>query len=257
MASERNIMTRLANIEDEIARLRRRDAGELDSRTRQIKALSRDIQRLVPVIASDADVPADIYWCHPGAGLDGNWTNSSGVTTEQWDSTDMRFYGAMTAGTDWLQGTIRQAWPTGPFGSAHSFEPKEISVTKCVLDFRAKFVNNVDYTTVGIGLIDESTGAINAFDTATDHFIQVLRNTTAWELGTCDGATISQSSGGTADGNFHDFRVVWETSRVTLFVDEVSTIIKTTNLPAEPLALNILADAATQLGVMGIKISWE
>jgi hypothetical protein len=196
----------------------------------------------------------------PGAGLVPEWIGIvNGTSTEQWDATDLRFYVRFsTSVSDFIYGAIRQAWPTGPLGTAKSFEPKNGDVSKCVFEFRGRFAANGDYTTSGVGLLNSTPGSPTLFSSSAAHFIQVLRNTGNWELGTCDGSTISQSaSSGGADNALHDFRVEWEEGEIRLYVDDALAITKTTNLPVQPLALAMVGHASVgTFDVMGVKIRW-
>ena len=219
----------------------------------------RFIETIVPTLSIDADVPADLYYVDIAAGLQPEWIGIvNGPTTLQWDATDLRFYSRFDLTSDFVYGGIRQAWPNGPFGDSKAFEPKNGNVTRLVFEFRARFNANADYTTSGIGLINSTPGSSTLFGTATDHFIQVLRNAANWELGTCDGATISQSaSSGGADGNLHEFRIEWEAAEIRLYVDALLVITKTTNLPVQPLSLAVVGHAsAGTFDWMGAKISW-
>jgi len=221
----------------------------------------RFIETIVPTLSSDDEIPADIYYAWHGAGLTPSWVSAaSGASNFQWDATDQRFYAALDAVNDCIIGNTRNAWPTGPCGTAQSFEPKNGNVVTCVFEFRARFNNNQDYATAGIGLCSRvgTTPGPAIFDTATDHFIQVLRNTSNWELGTCDGTTISQTSASGGDGSLHDFRVEWDASEVRLYVDETLKVTKTTNRPTQPLALlAVCANASKTMDVMGKKIYWK
>lgn len=219
----------------------------------------RFIETIVPTLSSDDEIPADIYYADPGSGLSPAWIGIvAAVTTGNWDATEKRFYTLYDGVSEHVNGGIRQAWPTGPFGNAQSFEPKNGTVTKFKMEFRAKFLDNADYTVYGVGLLSVISASTVYFNTATDHFIQVTRNAGNWELGTCDGSTISQSSGAGADANWHDFRVEWIDGEVALFIDEVEVITKTTNLPAQPLAfVSASEDASHRFQVMGVKLSWS
>ena len=284
MAREEEIGNhRLADIEIKIDKLRRGGLSNVELQTRQtrgivadidsvqgditdilddIEAIALDLEILVEALADDVvsinfnpDVPSDVYWAHPGAEVHPDWLDAAGggPTIENWDVTDMRAYMAL-AGGDSLYSDFRFAWPTGPFGDAHSFEQKIVSATMFILEFRARFNDNADYgATTGIGLL---AGSGANFSNTAVRFIQVLRNTNVWELGTCDGTTISQSSGGTGDGSLHDFRVEWESAVVRLYVDDVLTITKATNLPNRPLNFGVVADTGMTIDLMGIRCRW-
>lgn len=214
----------------------------------------RFIETIVPTLSSDAEIPADIYYAHPGAGLSPSWITASGPTAA-WDATDLRYYTEHGASNDYTRGTLNNAWPNGVGGEASSFAPKNGDVTTCVLEFRARFNANADYTVYGVGLHNTTP---NFFDTSTYHFIQVLRNGSNWELGSCDGSTISQSSVAGGDGNIHDFRVEWDDDEIRLYVDETLKITKTTNRPAQPLAFQCITNSGTNtVHLMDFKLYWK
>ena len=218
----------------------------------------RVIETIVPTLSqhergnSLAFLPADRFYCHLGLINSSSnvpaWLNGLVGGTYQTLSGGVFYW----TGGDIAQGT-RLAWPTGFAGDASSFAPKNTSVTKCVLEFRAAFTNNADYNARGIGLAQ--LGASSDFTTA--HHIAVCRNAGVWQLGTADGTTRSESTGGTADGSFHDFRVEWETAEVRLYVDGTLTVTKTTNLPNEPLAVHGRQQAGTEYRIVDILVRWE
>lgn len=211
-------------------------------------------------------IPADRYYVLPGVGYSSvalpAWTNTviGSPTLQNWDSTGNRFYVRIGAvGAERICGSqVYLIWPEGPFGAATSYAPKNASASAVWLKFTARFNANADYTTYGMGAVKTGSGG-GYFSQSTDYFIQVLRNSGSWELGTCDGSTISQQSGGAADGNFHEFWVKWTASEVTLYVDGVATITKTTNLPTRPLVAVIgdVADATNSIDVVDYLIEWE
>jgi hypothetical protein len=188
------------------------------------------------VIDGMLPIPADRFY-----GLLGLQSTSSvgGFTTvgtesfEQWDATDKRLYlrlgdGAAAAGSVNSNGPI--IFWAGWGGTATAHAPKNAAVSTCHIKFRARFNSSVDYNDGGIG------GATSYdFADTSAHFFQVLRNTTNWELGTCDGATISQTSVAGGDGSFHNFHVAWSSANLLLYVDDVLLITKTTNMPTRPL----------------------
>lgn len=183
--------------------------------------------------------------------------NSISGTLQQWDATQKMQYARFRSGGAAPSSLIYFVYPTGVYGDGSSFTPKNVSVTKCVMEFTAKFGDNSDYgSTAGVGFLNGSSGGA-VFSTTSDHFIQVLRNVASWELGTCDGTTISQSSGGTADSSWHEFRVEWEDDELRLYVDDTLTITKTTNLPAKPLRINIIGQTTLGIDVADLLIRWE
>lgn len=218
----------------------------------------RFIETIVPVLSSDEDILADLYYADWGASIIPEWANStSGTPTyENWDATEQRFYCVLDSSTDSVWSTARNAWPTGVKGTAQSFTPKNVDVTKCAIQFRAKFTQAAgDYRFLGVGL--NSRAAAVAFNTATDHFINLYAYTSVWYLATSDGSTISTTTGGATDASWHDFRIEWELTEVRLYIDDSLEITKSTNLPTQPLAFRAISQGATnQLHIMGTKISW-
>lgn len=237
---------------------RRVQAADPGTAQREIESIATTIEGIVPVISSDADIPAEIYYAYLGANRQPEWIATLiNTSLTNWDATDRRFY--LRAGTDsaYVWSNTLCAFPTGPFGQFHTFDPKGNNVTEVVLEFRARFTGNADYTTSGIGLLS-TTPLNNLFGNTTTHFIQVLRNAGSWEVGSCDGAAISQTSGGSADGNFHDFRIVWATNLISFYVDDVATFSKATNLPTRPLGFALVGHAsAGNVDVTAVKITWR
>lgn len=221
------------------------------------------VATIVPTIhtagARSLGIPADRYYAAIGA-LAGvaqlpEWmaANSGTVTFGNWDATDKRQYAQLDA-TAQLGGPAsfpKFIYPTGPYGETTAHAPKNAGAVAVTITFRARFPTNADYTTLGIGA---STSSV--FTTATAHFIQVLRNAGSWELGTADGSTISQSSGGTGDGSFHNFKVRWISGEISLYVVDVLTITKTTNLPTQPLGV-LAVNNADNIDLIDYLVEWE
>jgi hypothetical protein len=228
------------------------------------------VETIVPTLQlgidqADTLISADGWYAHVGSVLssagDPYWVGAGGTGTIL-DNYDTTWGAYMRMDTNSVMGGVspgRVIWPAGPFGPATSYQPKNSTVTTVLFQFTGRFVDNVDYTVAGVGAINSNSGA-STFGTATDHFFQVDRNVGSWELGTCDGTTISQSSGGTGDGNFHEFKVTWTSGTITLYVDGVSTIVKTTNLPARPLRLwatqATAGASAKRIDIVDLLISW-
>lgn len=233
---------RLSEIERQLSNLRGKLQSDLNP---LLEYYVDDVREIVPTLhmggsARTLSVPADRYYAALGACTTSQnlpeWmaAGSGSVTYANWDATDLRAYLTVeSSGT--IGGPLSFPafiYPTGPFGTATSYAPKNTTAAAVTIQFRARFPANADYTVYGMGaasLSDFSTAASN-------HFIQVLRNSANWELGTCDGTTISQTaSSGGADGSLHDFKVRWIAGEVTLYVDGVLVITKSTNIPTRPL----------------------
>lgn len=230
------------------------------------------VRGAVPVIAASTlgPAPADLLYTQVGRVSAGWFSVGSNVVVGQLDTGTMRFYA--TCGAAGLRGTIgafatasdalaNVIYPTGYAGVATSFAPKPyLTPVQVVLGFTARFPTNGDYTVNGIG--GSFGGGTEFSDGTSDHNFQVLRVSGNWALSTKDGSTRSRTTGGTADGNFHEFQVVWvlgATPTMTLFVDNVSTITKTTNLPARPLRAVASGTAASSftVDVHDYLIEWE
>lgn len=187
----------------------------------------------------------------------------SGGVLQNYDSTEKAFYLDTDTGSGYPSigaNLIPMVWPTGFFGVSSSYAPKNSGVTAAWIRFKAAFTQSADYTTHGIGAVslNATFGAAGSnFQDTASHFIQVLRNSGSWELGTCDGATISQQSGGTADSSAHEFWVKWTLSDVTLYVDGVATITKTTNLPSQPLGPAFGFDGTNKARLYDFLVEWE
>ena len=237
----------------------------------------RYVETIVPTVApghgsgstSGRGVPADRFYCDFGAlsspTTEGaEWAGTIGLggggSGGNWDTTIKRRYVILSASGDQICNGSYLFYPTGFAGEASTFAPKNASVTSLWLKFQAKFPTNADYTTGGIGLSLLATGAGAVFSLAgSSHFIQVLRNAGSWELGSCDGTTVSQTSGGTGDGNWHEFWVKWTASDMTLYVDGTSTITKSTNMPTQTLRFAALSDTAggNDIWLSDVLIYWE
>lgn len=224
----------------------------------------RYVETIVPTLAFAAQrnygIPADRYYANLGVATGSaslpEWgqATSGTINYQNWDSSGKRWYLQLDAAGVWAgAGQIRFIFPTGPFGESTTHAPKNASVAAVWIKFRARFPTNADYTAYGVGASSSTTlGSVG-----TPHLIQVGRNVGSWELGTCDGSTISQSSGGSADGNFHDFWIRWEDGvDVKLYVDEVLTITKTTNLPTEPLGV-VGINNADNIDIVDYLVEWE
>ena len=178
-------------------------------------------------------------------------------TLQSWDATQKMQYARFRNGGVAPSVLVYFIYPTGVYGAASKFTPKNADVTKCIMQFTAKFGDNSDYgDTAGFGFLNGGAGG-RPFDTTSEHFVQVLRNTANWELGTCDGTTISQSaSSGGGDGSWHEFRVEWEAASIGLYVDDTLVITKTTNLPTKPLRINVLGQTTLGIDCADILIRW-
>ena len=217
----------------------------------------RFIEDIVPSVhmapATDgAGLPADRFYCQLGLPISSAgypfWCVATG-THQQWASPNAYLRNGAPGAAPKI------VYYLGFGGESPDHAPKNYSgIVTVILQFRARFVDNTDYTVIGVGA---SSATSSFFATATDHFIQVTRNGAAWELGTCDGSTISQSSGGTADGGFHDFKIAWASGSIVLSVDGTSTITKSTNLPAEPLQVAFNFDAGKGVDIVDYLVRWE
>lgn len=224
----------------------------------------RVVETIVPTIHAPDDnatnlIPADRYYANVGAATATTelpiWVNNTNnVTHGNWDSSQEAFYARLDL-TGFIRGDLaRLFYYSGVAGAGSEYAPKNVDVTKLILQFTARFSGNVDWTVHGVGLI----GPLDSeFDDSAKHFIQVTRNAGNWELGSCDGSTISQSSGGSADGSFHAFKVEWTSSGLTLYVDGTSTITKSTNLPEEPLLPLFRNNSGENLDIVDMLVTWE
>lgn len=237
----------------------------------------RYVETIVPTVApgsggntstSGQGIPADRYYCDFGClrtatTLPAEWAGtiglSGGGSGNNWDSTIKRRYVILSASGDQIGNGPHIFWPTGFAGEATTYAPKNATVTSLWLKVTAKFPTNADYTTGGIGLaLTGNSGSV--FNTAgSQQGIQMTRNAGSWELGSSDGTTVSQSSGGSADGNWHEFWLKWTESDMTMYVDGTSTITKSTNMPSQTLAFAALADTAggNDIWISDALIYWE
>ena len=237
-----------------------------DARTRRNTILIAEIVPTLDISENNSAmalfVPSDRYYVNYGAWDSASrvppWLqNVTGLTYQTWNSTAKRHY-ATHAGAATLYGNIAPfIYPTGHCGASSSYTPKNSGVAAVWIKSTVAFTTNGDYGTDGFGANNNGS---TAFGTATDHFIQVTRNTANWELGSCDGATISQqASAGGADSSAHEFAVRWSAGELKLYVDDVLVITKTTNLPDRPLKpVALLAAAGVNL-IRGYDyyIEWE
>ena len=200
---------------------------------------------------------ADRYYCKLGA-LSGStvvppWIGTSGAGTYQaWSSPN--FY---VHGTEFISSTSPLlAWYTGPMGEAPDHAPKNTGFTSFILEFRCAFADAADYTVRGVGISNATASGDFA---AANHCIFVSKDATPdWVLGSADGVTLSEEVGGTADTAIHDFKVVWTSADIKLYVDDVLTITKTTNRPTQPMRIHTRQTAGTHdLHLVDIQLRWD
>ena len=205
---------------------------------------------------------ADRYYCPVGvlastsAIPDWLGTSAANITFQNWDATAKQFYARLSssgAAAGNISAGSEIAHPLGVFGSAPSHAPKNADVAAVWVKFTARFNVNTDYTVYGVGLSSDGTFSNN-------HLLQVTRNAGNWELTTRNGSggSLSSSTGGTGDGDLHEFWARWSESDVKLYVDGTLTITKSTNLPTEPLQPFIYAENSTNtIDVVDYLIEWE
>ena len=224
------------------------------------------VATIVPTLSqgdsiTSAHFLADRYYCPVGALASTSavpyWlgTSASNVSFQNWDTTAKQYYARFStsgAATGQISAGVELAHPLGVFGSSPSHAPKNAAVGACWVKFTARFNVNTDYTIYGVGLY--TTGGFT-----NDPFLQVTRNAGNWELTTRDtGGTTSSSTGGTGDGDLHEFWARWSESDVKLYVDGTLTITKSTNLPSSPLQPFIIAENSTNtIDVVDYLIEWE
>lgn len=207
--------------------------------------------------AGGAIYPADRFYAPLGLATSSGqvpiWVGAAGGTQifNQWDATAKQSY--LTLDTS---GTLGTSAPTfvhylGHGGQATSYAPKNVDVSEVRVRWRGRFPTSADYTVYGFGA--NSSGTL--FNTATDHFFQVTRNTTNWELGSCDGSTISQSSAAGGDSSLHEFEVRWNVTNLRLYVDGTLTITKTTNMPTKALA-PCAANNTDNVDIVDVSVEW-
>lgn len=214
--------------------------------------------------AVDLAIPADRFYANLGAAPSNSYlpawlgSTSSSATFQQWDSSQkVQYMRLANAGGSQLGSVIVPAfiYPLGPFGRNSSFTPKNTSAVRVRIQFTARFNANADYGTRGIG--GNNADAAD-FATSTDHFIQLTRNTGNFELGTCDGSTISQDTSAAADGGWHEHDIKWSATEIVHEVDGAAGVTKTTNLPTKPLCFVANAqDATNTVDISEILITWE
>lgn len=257
-------MSDIDDLRDEVWHLRTDLRSRARSEANNIYSLTNTVAGIVPTLhdlaAAEMSIPADRYYIQLGAAQStthtSGWFSTSTVSLGNWDATDKRQYARFAAGSSMGQsGFPLMIYPLGPFGQATSFAPKNAVSTKVVIQARARFNANADYTIYGFGA--NNFGGAASFNNTANHFIQVDRNSGNWELGTCDGSTISQTTGGTADSSFHNFKVEWSASNVLLYVDDVLVITKTTNMPTKPLSPFALTnDATNTMDLVDYLVEW-
>lgn len=207
-------------------------------------------------VAAGETYPADRFYAAlgvaPSSAYVPAWIAAGGtIIFGQWDATAKQRY--LTLDTS---GTLGQGHPAfvhylGHGGQATSYAPKNVDVSEVRVRWKGRFPTSADYTVYGFGA--NSSGTL--FNTATDHFFQITRNTGNWELGSCDGSTISQDSVAGADGSLHEFEVRWNATNLRLYVDTVLVITKTTNLPTQsltPCAVN----NTDNIDIVDVEIEW-
>lgn len=192
-------------------------------------------------------VPSDRYYSNLGLPNSTSYfpiwysTGLGSPVCQNYDGTNKAYYLDSNTGCCFPPGGVNiipMMWPTGVFGPS-GIAPKNSNTSAVWIKYRAAFSANSDYTIHGVGAAGTDGAFIGSaafYDGGPIfNFIQVTRNAGVWELGSCDGTTVSQQSGGTADGNLHTFAVKWSPTSLELYVDDVLTITKTTNLPIRPL----------------------
>lgn len=240
-------MSDIDDLRDEIWRLRTDLRTRARSEANNIYTLTDQVRAIVPVIAGSTlgPAPTDLLYAMPGQFSAGWFGVGGNVVQGQLDTGTMRWYATCGSGGQGTIGGMANAsaadsnviYPTGFAGVATSFTPKPyLTADSVVMAFTTRFPTNGDYTAYGVGA--SYAGSTDFANGTNDHNVQLLRVSGNWALSTKDGSTRSRTTGGTADGNFHEFQLVWvlgATPTITLYVDNVSTITKTTNLPARPL----------------------
>lgn len=258
---------RLSEIERQLSNLRGKLQSDLNP---LLEYYMDDVREIVPTLNSGASpqqtyIPSDRYYALIGpvtaAGdLPTLFAGLSSVTLTQWDTTAKKFYARLTGAGDCYigpTGKYNVIYPAGPFGTATSYAPKNSDSTTVSVKFTARFNANADYTVYGIGAHDDAA-TNSSFDDSATPFFQVLRNAGNWELGSCDGSTISQSSAAGADGSLHEFEVKWNATTLRLYVDDSLVITKTTNMPIVPLRPQVWSNGSTNtIDIVDYLISWE
>lgn len=229
------------------------------------------IEGVVPKLAEgfntgDGGVPFDAAYVHWGdASPSPYWMSSNSGTNQaiaQWDASDKRLYrrlgnagGQGELGAPLGQTNFNYWHPLGYCGEQTQFAPKNPNAQRVVFGSRLRFVDNVDYAGLGWGC--GAAGGANY--TGTGHSFNVTRSGAGkWRVYSMDGATRSFSDSTEADdGNWHDFTVVWSEAALTLYVDNVAVITKTTNLPTRPLHPWVAGDNTHRLDIVDWRGYWE
>lgn len=204
--------------------------------------------------------PADRFYAPlglaSGSGVLPSWLTASGaVTYNQWDASAKEHYLTLGDSGGLGSGGPKFIHYLGHGGQATSYAPKNFNVSEVRTRWKARFPTNGDYGVYGVGAIT-ATGS-GFFDDATAHFFQVLRNSGNWELGSCDGSTISQQAVAGADGNLHEFEVRWNATDLRLYVDEVLAITKTTNLPTQAMGPYAFAEnLGPDIDIVDVSVEW-
>lgn len=219
--------------------------------------------------------PADAFYFDIGRDTGSSlvWAgmaSGGGMAVQQWDSTAEQFYcrlgatssssvGTSTAGTS--QGG-RIIYPRGLGGLATDSAPKPVgSPTKVILSGKWRFTQNADYNTDGVGAATVATGTGFNGTGAGGSFNICPDGAGHWKLYTNDGTTRSSSTGGTSDTTtLHEFQIIWTlegTPTITLYVDDVATITKTTNLPTQPLSVYAQSVGTNKIDMVDISVRWE
>lgn len=245
--------------------------GNFASNPSQDKSL-RFIEQVTPVISDTVgetfNVPADLYYINWGlSGSSGNaWMSENSGTnqdTNQWDATGKRLYRRLgnAGGQGTLGGWLNSSqfnflYPLGLGGTVTMFAPKNPNALQAIVGSRLRFVDNVDYANLGWGCGYITVGSDFA---GTGHTFNVTRSGTGfWRLYSMDGSTrSSQDSTAADDGNWHDFFVVWTATSLTLYVDNVAVISKTTNLPDRPLKPWVAGNNTHRLDIVDWRGYWE
>lgn len=234
------------------------------------------ISQVTPVLSTGEDrsvgVPADLYYVHWGvcpAAHGPAWMSSgSGLQQDllQWDATEQRLYRrigtAAGAGALGLPTGDPFVYPLGVAGAATEYAPKNPDAVQVIVGGRLRFPDNQDMVNTdgyGWGCIGNGSGI--QYAGTYDGFAVTRSGTGYWRLYTMDGTTRSSSDSTDADdGNWHDIHVVWAAGSITLYVDNVAVISKTTNLPSRPLTPYIQANGsgtAKRIDIVDWRCSWE
>jgi len=256
----------LTEVRDEVFDLRRLIKEQVDARlyslSQQINRTTNTTAAIVPILQREVNgtavqIPSDRYYqVFAGTVVSSTGLVSpAGTISTAFDTTELQGYNRLGDGAG------AAGWFLGPHafhyggvgGMATSYAPKNPTATTLRLQFKARFNGNVDYNDRGIGLTDGGGGLL--FVAGVD-FIQVLRNGAAWELGSGDGTNASQTSGGTGDAAWHEFRVEWKSTGLVLYVDDVSTITKTTNLPVDLLYFLALSPLVNTIDIIDFLVDW-